>query len=151
MCCPAPELPFTDPVEQGGLHQVLAHARNTYEWTVVDLPSIFQRLSLLTLSEADRAFIVATSELASLHLATEGGEAGHATRLGFAESSGAHQPDGQAEHELNTSDLTKLFECHVDTSLPNDQLALAARSDTRAASGKPTRNWAGPSTVLPEN
>ncbi len=26
--------------------------------------------------------------------------------------------------ELNASDLTKLFECHVDTQLPNDPLAL---------------------------
>ena len=94
MFCPLPRFRSPTPVEPGGLHQVLAHARNTYEWTVVDLPSIFQRISLLTLSEADRAFIVATSDLASLHLARKAVKLVTQLGLGFAESSGAHQPHG---------------------------------------------------------
>lgn len=120
---PAPEVPFIEAVEQGGLHQVLAHARANYEWTIVDLPSIFQRLSLLTLSEADKAFLIATSELASLHLARKAVKL--VTQLGF-DSQKIQVLINRMEKrtELNASDLSKLFECNVDTSLPNDQLAL---------------------------
>jgi pilus assembly protein CpaE len=120
---PAPEIPFTNSIEQGGLHQVLQHARNTYEWTVIDLPSIFQRLSLLTLSEVDRAFLVATSDLASLHLARKAVRL--VAQLGLDSQKVQiliNRMDKRTE--LNTSDLTKLFECQVDTSLPNDPLAL---------------------------
>ena len=96
------------------MHQVLAHARNMYEWTVIDLPAIFQRLSLLTLSEADRAFIVSTSELASLHLARKAVKL--VTQLGL-DSQKVQVLINRMDkrNELNTSDLTKLFECHVDT------------------------------------
>jgi pilus assembly protein CpaE len=119
----APELPFTDSVEAGGLNQVLTHSRNTYEWTVIDLPSIFQRISLLALSEADRAFIVSTSELASLHLARKATKL--VTQLGLDSKKVqvlVNRMDKR--NELNASDLTKLFECQVETGLPNDQLAL---------------------------
>ena len=119
----APEVPFTNSVEQGGLHQVLQHARNTYEWTIVDLPSIFHKVSLLTLSEADRAFLVATSDLASLHLARKALKL--VSQLGLDSQKVQiliNRMDKRTE--LNTSDLTKLFECPVDTSLPNDPLAL---------------------------
>jgi pilus assembly protein CpaE len=121
---PAPEVPFTDSVEQGGLHQVLAYARNAYEWTVVDLPSIFHRVSLLTLSEADRAFIVASSELASLHMARKAVKL--ITQLGLDPQKIqvlVNRMD-KRNTELNGSDLSKLLECAVDTSLPNDGLAL---------------------------
>jgi pilus assembly protein CpaE len=119
----APDIPFTDSIEQGGLHQVLQHARNTYEWTVVDLPTIFQRLSLLTLSEADRAFIVATSELASLHLARKAVKL--VAQLGLdSQKIQVLINRMDKRNEINTSDLSKLFECQVDTSLPNDQLML---------------------------
>ena len=121
---PAPELPFTDSVEQGGLHQVLAHARNTYEWTVVDLPSIFQRLSLLTLAEADRAFIVASSELASLHLARKALKLITQLGLDAQKIQVLINRMDKRNSELNASDLSKLLECAVDTSLPNDSLAL---------------------------
>lgn len=121
---PAPEIPFTDSVEQGGLHEVLAHARNTYEWTVVDLPSIFHRLSLLTLSEADRAFIVASSELASLHLARKAVKLIAQLGLDAQKIQVLVNRMDKRNTELNSSDLSKLLECAVDTSLPNDSLAL---------------------------
>jgi pilus assembly protein CpaE len=119
----APESPFTDPVEAGGLHAVLQHARSSYDWTIVDLPSIFERLSLLTLPEADRAFVVATSDLASLHLARKAIKL--ITQLGL-DSKKIQILINRMEKrtDLNISDLTKLFDCQVDTSLPNDHLAL---------------------------
>ena len=49
---------------RGGSHAVLEHARLNYDWVVIDLPVVFQRLSLMTISESDRAFLVSTSELA---------------------------------------------------------------------------------------
>jgi len=120
---PAPDVPFTDAVEAGGLHQVLAHARNMYEWTVIDLPAIFQRISLLTLSEADRAFIVSTSDLASLHLTRKAVKL--VTQLGL-DSQKVQVLINRMDkrNELNTSDLTKLFGCHVEAAIPNDQLAF---------------------------
>ncbi len=120
---PAPDVPFTDAVEAGSLHQVLAHARNMYEWIVIDLPAIFQRISLLTLSEADRAFIVTTSDLASLHLTRKAVKL--VTQLGL-DSQKVQVLINRMDkrNELNTSDLTKLFECHVEAAIPNDQLAL---------------------------
>jgi pilus assembly protein CpaE len=121
---PAPEFPFTDSVEQSGLHQVLEHARNTYEWTVVDLPSIFQRLSLLTLSEADRAFIVASSELASLHLARKAVKLIKQLGLDAQKIQVLINRMDKRNTDLNISDMSKLLECAVDTSLPNDSLAL---------------------------
>jgi pilus assembly protein CpaE len=119
----APELPFTDSVEQGGLHRVLEHARNAYEWTVIDLPCIFERLSLLTLAEADKAFLVSTAELASLHLARKAVRL--VTQLGL-DSQKIQVLVNRMEKrtDLNASDLSKLFECQVDTSLPNDPLVL---------------------------
>lgn len=119
----APERPFTDPIEAGGLHAVLQYARSGYDWTIVDLPSIFERLSLLTLPEADRAFVVATPDLASLHLARKAIKL--ITQLGL-DSKKVQILINRIEkrNDLNISDLTKLFDCQVDTSLPNDQLAL---------------------------
>ena len=144
----APELPFTDPVEPGGLHRVLEHARSSYDWTVVDLPSIFQRLSLLTFSEADNAFVVSTSDLASLHLARKAVKL--VTQLGF-DSKKIQVLVNRMEKrtDINVSDLTKLFDCQVDTSLPNDHLALQRgithgqplESDTEL--GKAVDNLAG--------
>jgi pilus assembly protein CpaE len=119
----APELPFTDSVDQGRLHRVLEHARNAYDWTVIDLPCIFERLSLLTLSEADKAFLVSTAELASLHLARKA--VSLVTQLGLdAQKIQVLVNRMEKRTDLNSSDLSKLFECQVDTSLPSDPLVL---------------------------
>jgi pilus assembly protein CpaE len=59
------EMPF-DPVR---FRQALDLFRGRYGWTVLDLPAIFHRVSLLALASADRTFLVSTTELASLHLA----------------------------------------------------------------------------------
>jgi Flp pilus assembly CpaE family ATPase len=59
------EMPF-DPVR---FRQALDLFRSRYGWTVLDLPAIFHRVSLLALASADRTFLVSTTELASLHLA----------------------------------------------------------------------------------
>ena len=60
---PAPETPYAGPVDVARLHAVLEHARMNYDWIVIDLPLVFQRLSLMTISESDRAFLVTTCGL----------------------------------------------------------------------------------------
>jgi pilus assembly protein CpaE len=119
----APESPCTDHVEPDRLHGVLQWARLIYDWVIVDLPSIFHRISLLSVSESDRAFVVATAELASLHLARKGVKL--LAHVGFEPSryqvlvNRVNRSEG-----LNGSDLGKIFQCSVDTSLPNDFFAL---------------------------
>jgi pilus assembly protein CpaE len=90
---------------------------------VVDLPSVFHRVSLLTVSQSDKAFLVSTSELASLHLARRAVKL--LNHLGFDSTrfqmiiNRLDKRDG-----LNGSDLTKLFDCPIDISLPNDYFSL---------------------------
>ncbi len=120
---PAPEMPYQDPVDPNRLHDVLQYARFLYDWVVVDLPSIFHRVSLLTVSQSDKAFLVSTSELASLHLARRAVKL--LNHLGFDSTrfqmiiNRLDKRDG-----LNGSDLTKLFDCPIDISLPNDYFSL---------------------------
>ena len=44
---PAPDTPYVGAVDAARLHAVLEHARANYDWVVIDLPVVFQRLSLL--------------------------------------------------------------------------------------------------------
>jgi pilus assembly protein CpaE len=120
---PAPEMPHQEPVDPNRLHDVLQYARFLYDWVVVDLPSVFNRVSLLTISQSDKAFLVSTSELASLHLARRAVKL--LNHLGFDSTrfqmiiNRLDKRDG-----LNGSDLTKLFDCPIDISLPNDYFSL---------------------------
>ena len=66
---PAPDAPFAGGIDSSRLHAVIEFARMNYEWVLLDVPVVFQRLSLMAISESDRAFLVSTSELPSLHLA----------------------------------------------------------------------------------
>lgn len=119
----APDMPFTDTVDPGRLHDLLQFARFHYEWVIVDLPTVFQRISLLTVSQADKALLISTSELASLHLARKAVKLlihlGFDIKLFQVLVNRVDKRDG-----LNPSDLNKLFDCEVDTSLPNDYFSL---------------------------
>ena len=121
---PAPELPWNEPVDPAHLHQVLQFARRMYDFVVVDLPSVYHRVSLLSISESDRAFLVSTSELSSLHLARRAVKL--LAHLGFDSQRYqvlVNRLDSKRD-ELNISDMGKLFDCTVDASLPNDYLSL---------------------------
>jgi pilus assembly protein CpaE len=120
---PSPEMPYSEPVDPGRLHDVLQYARMLYDWVIVDLPAIFNRVSLLALSQSDRAFLVSTSELASLHLARRAIKL--LNHLGFDSTrfqmiiNRLDRRDG-----LSGSDLSKLFGSPIDISLPNDYFSL---------------------------
>lgn len=119
----APEAPYLQGVEPAKLQEVIQYVRSLYDWVVIDLPSIFNRLSLLALSEAERAFLVSTSELPSLHLTRKA--IALLNQLGFGKDrfqvvvNRVNKRDG-----LGGGDLGKLFDCPVHASLPNDYFSL---------------------------
>jgi len=119
----APEIPYVGPVDAGRLHAVLEHARLNYDWVVIDLPVVFQRVSLMTISEADRAFLVSTSELPSLHLARKAVTL--LEQLGFPRDRFQIMINRiQRRDEISGSDFERLFNCSVGARIPNDHFSL---------------------------
>ncbi len=119
----APEIPYVGPVDAGRLHAVLEHARLNYDWVVIDLPVVFQRVSLMTISEADRAFLVSTSELPSLHLARKAVTL--LEQLGFPRDRFQIMINRiQRRDEITGSDFERLFNCSVSARIPNDHFSL---------------------------
>jgi pilus assembly protein CpaE len=120
---PAPQEPSADHIEPDRLHAVLEYARLNYDWVIVDLPVVFQRVSLMTISEADQAFLVATPELPSLHLARKA--IAMLQQLGFPQERfqiAINRVDKRSG--VTVADIEKLFNCHIDARFPNDVLAL---------------------------
>jgi pilus assembly protein CpaE len=120
---PAPEMPGTDLIEPDRLHTVIEFARLTYDWVVIDLPVVFQRISLMTISEADQAFLVTTSELPSLHLARKA--VAMLQQLGFPRERfqiAVNRMDKR--NGVTVADMEKLFNCHIHSRFPNDVMAL---------------------------
>lgn len=119
----APEIPYLGPVDSARLHALMGYARLHYDWVIIDLPTIFQRFSLMTLSNSDGAFLVTTAELPSLHLARKAIRL--LDQLGF--------PKERVQMLLNrtgkksgigASEIEKLFNCKVHSKLPNDFSAV---------------------------
>jgi pilus assembly protein CpaE len=120
---PAPEAPYAGPVDAARLHAVLEYARMNYDWVVIDLPVVFQRLSLMTISESDRAFLVSTPELPSLHLARK---AVHLLdQLGFPKERFQIVMNRiDRRDEIAGSDIERLVNCAIDARIPNDYFSL---------------------------
>jgi pilus assembly protein CpaE len=105
------------------LHEFLDRARRGYDWILLDLPAVFHRASLLALPEADRAFLVTTAELPSLHLARKA--VGFLAQLGFG-------PDRvrvlvnrvEPKSGLTNADMEKILNAPVHRSFPNDYFSL---------------------------
>ncbi len=120
---PAPETPYAGSVDAARLHAVLEHARMNYDWIILDLPLVFQRLSLMTISESDRAFLVTTSELPSLHLARKAVTL--LEQLGFPKERFQIMINRiNRRDEIAGSDIERLFNCGVDARIPNDYFSL---------------------------
>jgi len=120
---PAPETPFAGVVDAARLHAVLEYARANYDWIIVDLPVIFQRLSLMTVSESDNAFLISTSELPSLHLARKA--VNLLDQLGFPKERFQMMVNRINRHDdIAGSDIEKLFNCAVHSRIPNDYFSL---------------------------
>jgi pilus assembly protein CpaE len=119
----APETPYAGPVDAARLHAVMEYARMNYDWVVVDLPVVFQRLSLMTISESDRAFLVSTPELPSLHLARKA--VNLLDQLGFPKDRFQILMNRiDRRDEIAGSDIERLFNCAIDARIPNDYFSL---------------------------
>ena len=119
----APETPYAGPLDGARLHAVLEHARMSYDWVIVDLPVVFQRLSLMAISESDRAFLVSTPELPSLHLARKA--VNLLDHLGFPKERFQIMMNRMnGRDELAGSDMERLFNCSIDARIPNDYFSL---------------------------
>jgi len=110
-------------VEHARLHVVLNYSRMIYDWIVVDLPLVFQRTSLITLSESDQAFLVSTSELPSLHLARKA--VNMLEQLGLPKDRFKMVVNRISKRDgIGIADMEKLFNCPVYSSIPNDYFSL---------------------------
>lgn len=120
---PAPETAYAGAVDPARLHAVLEHVRMYYDWVVIDLPVIFQRLSLMAASESDRAFLVSTSELPSLHLARKA--VNLLDQLGFPKDRFQIMVNRvNKRDEIGGADFEKLFNCPIHSQVPNDYFSL---------------------------
>jgi len=120
---PSPAAPYAEAVDGGRLRLLIDHARQLYDWVILDLPTVFSQISLIALAECERAYLVTTSELPSLHL----------TRKAMAMISQIGFPKERFEvlvnrverrDDIGTANLEKLFNCPVHASLPNDYFSL---------------------------
>jgi pilus assembly protein CpaE len=144
----APETPYAGPVDAARLHAVMEYARMNYDWVVIDLPVVFQRLSLMTISESDRAFLVSTSELPSLHLARKA--VNLLDQLGFPKERFQILMNRiNRRDEIAGSDIERLFNCTIDARIPNDYFSLhravtlGQPVDAHCDLGKAMENLAG--------
>lgn len=120
---PAPETPFTGSVSAGALHEVMQFARVLYDWVVLDLPAIFQKLSLQALPESEVTFLVSTSELPSLHLARKA--AGLMNQLAVPKDGYQMVVNRVSKRDnISSSDLEKIFNCSIEATFPNDYFSL---------------------------
>jgi len=120
---PAPAAPFADPIDQARLRILVEHARMLYDWVVLDLPAVFNRTSLMAVSECERAFLVSTSELPSLHLTRKALTL--VENLGFPKDRFhvlVNRVDKRSD--IGTVEMEKLFGTKVHASLPNDYFSL---------------------------
>lgn len=120
---PAPATPYAEPLDAARLRVLIEHARNLYDWVILDLPAIFNRTSLMAISECERAYLISTSELPSLHLTRKALTL--VDQLGFPKDrfqvlvNRVDKRDG-----IGTADMEKLFGCPIHAKLPNDYFSL---------------------------
>ncbi len=120
---PAPAVPYADPLDGARLRMLAEQARWMYEWVILDLPTIFTRTSLMAVSECERAYVVSTSELPSLHLTRKA--LTMVDHLGFPKERFQVLVNRVDKREdIGIADMEKLFGCGVHASLPNDYFAL---------------------------
>ncbi len=123
---PAPDVPAGAPLESHGLHDLVEYARTMYDYTVVDLPSVFDKLTLLTLPETDFAYVVTTAELPSLHLTRKA--VAYLGKLGIGQARYQVLVNRMGKQEgVTTQDMGKIFGAPVHKTFPNDYLALHKR------------------------
>ncbi len=120
---PAPAAPYEGTVKPGLLQRLIETARRDYEWVVLDLPSVFHRMSLQSFWEADRAFVVSTSELPSLYLARKAVALLNQLGLGKERVQVLLNRTGVREG-MSGSELKKIFDCAVEARFADEPAAV---------------------------
>jgi pilus assembly protein CpaE len=120
---PAPAAPYAEAVDGARLRVLIQQARQLYDWVVLDLPTVFSRTSLMAISECERAFVVSTAELPSLHLMRKA--MNMLGQLGFPPER-FHVLINRLDrrNDIGVDDMEKLFGCKVHARLPNDYFSL---------------------------
>ena len=119
----APDTSAGTAVDQDRLHDALESVREIYDWIVVDLPSIFEKLSLLTISDSDEAFLISTAELPSLHLTRKA--VAYLGMLGFGLERYRVLVNRLGKQEgIKSEDMAKIFGAPVHATFPNDYLSI---------------------------
>jgi len=119
----APDTPAATSVDQDRLHVALESVREIYDWIVVDLPSVFEKLSLLTISDSDEAFLVSTAELPSLHLTRKA--VAYLGMLGFGLERYKVLVNRLGKQEgIKSEDMAKIFGAPCHAMFPNDYLSI---------------------------
>lgn len=119
----APDAPASAAIDPDRLHDALESVRDVYDWIIVDLPSVFDKLSLLTISDSDEAFVVSTSELPSLHLTRKA--IAYLGLLGFGLERYRVLVNRLGKQEgITSEDMAKIFGAPVHATFPNDYLSI---------------------------
>jgi len=105
------------------LRKILELARPVYDWVIVDLPTVFERLSLLMLPESEHAFLVTTAELPSLHLTRKAVSLLAQIGLSLENFHVIVNRAGKAD-EVTLEAMAKIFRAPVYATFPNDYLSL---------------------------
>jgi pilus assembly protein CpaE len=128
----APEKPETAGIEAHRISEVLEFARGEYQFVVVDLPSIYDRMAQATLGDADHVYLVSNPELPSLHLTRKS--------LNYLEQMGLPREHlsllvnrMHRRQELTTQDIEKVFNFPVRFVFPEDH----ASTHRALTAGKP--------------
>jgi pilus assembly protein CpaE len=120
---PSPAAPHADPIDGGRLRVLIDYVRQIYDWVILDLPTVFSQTSLMAVAECERAFLVSTAELPSLHLTRKA--MGLIDQLGFPKERFevlVNRVDKR--DDIGSANLERLFNSPVHASLPNDYFSL---------------------------
>lgn len=120
---PAPAAPYDEGIDAARLRILVDHARQMYDWVILDLPSVFQRTSLMAISECERAYLVSTGELPSLHLTVRALKL--VDNIGFPRDRFqilVNRIDKRVD--IGVADMEKLFNSKIHAVLPNDYFSL---------------------------
>lgn len=126
---PAPAVPRRPPEDPVRMRVALDQLRRVYEWTVLDLPCIFDRTSLLVLAETDLTFLVATPEVAGLHLARKAVQLLHQAGAGPDRIEVILNRAG-GDGGLPPAEVGRILGRSLETVLPEDHGAIYAAAAT---------------------
>ena len=120
---PAPALPYAEAVDPAKLRMLIEQARHVYDWVVVDLPTVFSRTSLMAISECERAYLISTAELPSLHLTRRA--LTMVEQMGFPKDRFHVLVNRVSRRDsMGPEHIEGLFGCKVHARLPNDYFSL---------------------------